>query len=55
MKYDHSYLRSIQSTFGSRLYVRRKLYSIEYTAGSTSKNIDLIMDVVGLLKDPENR
>lgn len=37
-----------RSTFGSRLYLRRKLYSIHYRSGSMSNYIDAIMEVVGL-------
>lgn len=39
-----------QSTFGSRLYLRRKLYGIHYRSGPMCKHIDLIMEVVGLLR-----
>lgn len=42
-KYEHS-------TFGSRLYLRRKLYSIHYHSGPMSSHIDAIMEVVGLLR-----
>lgn len=39
-----------RSTFGSRLYLRRKLYGIHYKGGSMSEHIDAIMSVVGLLR-----
>lgn len=39
-----------RSTFGSRLYLRRKLYSIHYHSGPMSSHIDAIMEVVGLLR-----
>ncbi|XP_039301727.1 uncharacterized protein LOC120356910 [Solenopsis invicta] len=39
-----------RSTFGSRLYLRRKLYSIHYRDGPMSSHIDAIMEVVGLLR-----
>lgn len=39
-----------RSTYGSRLYLRRKLYNIQYKGGSMSKHIDTIMEVVGLLR-----
>lgn len=39
-----------RSTFGSRLYLRRKLYGIHYKNGSMSDHIDSIMHVVGLLR-----
>lgn len=39
-----------RSTFGSRLYLRRKLYGIHYRSGPMCKHIDLIMEVVGLLR-----
>ncbi|XP_011697585.1 PREDICTED: uncharacterized protein LOC105455743 [Wasmannia auropunctata] len=37
-------------TFGSRLYLRRELYSIHYRNGSMSSHVDAIMEVVGLLR-----
>lgn len=39
-----------RSTYGSRLYLRRKLYSIHYNSGPMSSHIDSIMEVVGLLR-----
>ncbi|EFN68697.1 Retrovirus-related Pol polyprotein from transposon TNT 1-94, partial [Camponotus floridanus] len=39
-----------RSTFGSRLYLRRKLYSIHYRSGAMSDHIDAIIEVVGLLR-----
>ena len=39
-----------RSTFGSRLYLRRKLYNIHYRSGPMSQHIDAIMEVVGLLR-----
>lgn len=39
-----------RSTFGSRLYLRRKLYSIHYCSGSMANHVDSIMEVVGLLR-----
>jgi len=39
-----------RSTFGSRLYLRKKLYGIHYRSGSMSSHIDAIMEVVGLLR-----
>lgn len=39
-----------QSTFGSRLYLRRKLYGIHYKGGSMSDHIDSIMHIIGLLR-----
>ncbi|XP_067216875.1 uncharacterized protein [Linepithema humile] len=39
-----------RSTFGSRLYLRRKLYSIHYRGKPMSSHIDAIMEVVGLLR-----
>ena len=38
-----------RSTFGSRLYLRRKLNNIQYRSGPMSQHIDAIMEVVGLL------
>lgn len=39
-----------RSTFGSRLYLRRKLYGIQYRGGPMSSHIDSIMEIVGLLR-----
>jgi len=42
-----------RSTFGSRLYLRRKLYGIQYRGGSMSDHINAIMEVVSLLRGSE--
>lgn len=39
-----------RSTYGSRLYLRRKLYSIQYRDGKMCQHIDAIMEVVSLLR-----
>lgn len=39
-----------RSTFGSRLYLRRKLYGIKYRSGPMNSHIDSIMELVGLLR-----
>jgi len=39
-----------RSTFGSRLYLRRKLYGIQYRGGSMNDHINAIMEVVSLLR-----
>jgi len=39
-----------RSTFGSRLYLRKKLYGIHYRGGFMNSHIDAIMEVVRLLR-----